>query len=385
MKLYPGLKGNLAVFGTLILLLLSNFFWQVQRINKSFKEHSLEHSRVLGAVVELNIRNSMMSYEGMEAIIGSYLKNSARFLAYLNQVEPFSEPELAAFSNESGLAGIKIFHHGKKEEVSGPRGWLSHTFDTQTNQLQFLPEKHLYLYTFTPQSGIPSFDQQGSILVGMSSIQAEKIQDKMSVKTLLNLLNHMEGIESVRFKKAENPSGAVISQNTTLIHTNGKPLSETRIPMKDKELIVRLEANYFSKRMDQLKKELIVFLFFLVVFGCFSSWWLYRMQRHRLEQTRDFERKMARELEQSSLGRAAATITHEMRNPLNAISMGLQRIQIEAQGLDDDHRHLIISMREAVERSNSVITHLQQYVNSFELNLYQIPIADPDHSPCSAL
>ncbi len=375
MKFYPGLKGNLAVFGTLILLLLSNFFWQIQRINKSFKEHSLEHSRVLGAVVELNIRNSIMSYEGMEAIIGSYLKNSARFIAYLNQVEPFSERELAAFANESGLAGIKIFHHEKKEEVSGPRGWLPHLLCRQINALDFLPKEHLYIYTFTPQSEISSFNEQGCILVGMSSIQAEQIQDKMSVETLLNLLNHMKGIESVKFKKTENPPGAIPSQTTTLIHINGRPVSETRIPMKDKELIVRLEANYFSKRVDQLKKEFIVFLFFLVLFGCFSSWWLYRMQRHRLEQTRDFERKMARELEQSSLGRAAATITHEMRNPLNAISMGLQRIQIEAHGLDDEHRHLIISMREAVERSNSVITHLQQYVNSFELNLCQIHVA----------
>ena len=99
MKIYPGWKGNLVVFSSFIVLILGNFFWQVQKTNKRFREHSLEHSKVLGAVVELNIRNSLMSRAGMETIVGNYLKNSASFIAYLDQFEPFSEPELTAFAN----------------------------------------------------------------------------------------------------------------------------------------------------------------------------------------------------------------------------------------------------------------------------------------------
>ena len=374
MKLYPSWKGNLVVFSTLIFLLLGNFFWQVQKTNKSFKEHSLEHSKVLGAVVELNIRNSLMTRANIETIIENHLKNSARFIGYLDQVESFSEQELAAFANKSGLTGIKIFHNEKKDYVTGPKGWLPRALCQGSNELKFLPKEHLYIYTFSYPAGL-LLSRQDCIIVGMSSREAEKIQKKMSVESLLNVLNQMEGIEYVRFKKARKNSSTFSSQGTALIHINNKPVSETRIAIGDNELIVGLEANYFSKRMQQLKKELIIFVAFLVFLGCFSSWWLYRIQRHRLEQTRKFERKMARQLEQASLGRAASTITHEIRNPLNAISMGLQRLQIESKALDDEHRDLVASMREALERSNSVISNLQQYVHSFELGHKNISVA----------
>jgi hypothetical protein len=373
MKFYPSWKGNLVVFGTLIILLLGNFYWQVQKTNKSFREHSLEHSKVLGAVVELNIKNSLMNRAGMETIVGSHLKNSARFIGYLDQVESFSEQELAAFANKSGLAGVKIFRNNKNK-VTGPKEWLPRTLCQGNNELKFLSEEHLYIYTFPYSAGLV-LSSQDCIIVGMSSREAEKIQKKLSVERLLNVLNQMEGIEYVRFEKTKKNSGTFPSQGTALIHINDKPVSETRIAMGDKELIVGLEANYFSKRMQRLRKELIIFVAFLIFFGCFSSWWLYRIQRHRLEQTREFERKMARQLEQASLGRVASTITHEMRNPLNAISMGLQRLQIESKALDNDHRDLVVSMREAVERSNSVITNLQQYVHTFELEQKDIIIA----------
>jgi two-component system, NtrC family, sensor histidine kinase HydH len=374
MKLYPNWKGNIVVFSSLIVLLLGNFFWQVQKTNRTFREHSLEHSKVLGAVVELNIRNSLMSRAGMETIVGSYLKNSAQFIGYLDKVESFSKQELAAFANKSGLAGIKIFRNSKTDQITGPKGWLPGIFCQGNNEFKFLSEEHLYVYTL-PYSTEILLSQQDCIIVGMSSKETEKIQKTMSVETLLDVLNQMEGIEYVRFQSVKNKSGTFSSLGTTLIHINGKPISETRIAMGDKELVIGFEANYFFKRMEQLRKELIVFVSFLIFFGCFSSWWLYRIQRHRLEQTRGFERKMARQLEQASLGRAASTITHEMRNPLNAISMGLQRLEIESKVLDDEHRYLVTSMRQAVERSNSVITNLQQYVRSFELIYKDIIVA----------
>lgn len=377
MKLNPSWKGILLVFGTLIVLLLGNFYWQAQRINKSFKEHSLIHSTVLGAVVELNIRNSMTNHGALETLIGHSLENTARFVHYLNQVEPFTAQELEAFTSASGLAGITIFNPQKKSTTAGPRGWLHRPIDYKDNGLIFLPNSHLYLFAIPPLSQKPFSHGNDGIIVGMSSEQMDKIQETQSVDHLIKRLNLMKGIEYVRFEpmEAQNPSPLPGSHDTRLIHINGRPVSETRIIMGDKTLVVGLEADYFSHRMATLKKELMVFISLLVILGGISSWWLYRLQQQRLEQTRIFERKMARQLEQASLGRAAATITHEMRNPLNAISMGLQRLELESRALDDDHRQLITSMREAVERSNGVITRLQQYVHPFEPGRQKILLA----------
>ena len=375
MKLYPGWKGNLFVFGTFILMILLNFFWQVQKTNKSFREHSLEHSKVLGAVVELIIRNSLMSRTGFETIVGSYLKNSARFIAYLDQIDSFSESELTAFAGKSGLAGIKISPNNQSDQITGPKGWLSSFSFPEQNGLTFLSDQHLYVYAL-PYSEEGFSSHQGCIIVGMSSEQTEEINEKISVEALLTVLNQMKGIEFVRLKKAGEGQDTSLPVGTSLVEINGKPVSETRIDIGDRELIVGLEADYFLTRLQMLKKESAGFVSLLGIFGLFSSWWLYRIQQHQLEQTRTFEREMARQREQASLGRAALTITHEMRNPLNAISIGLQRLQLECKDLDDDHRGLVISMREAVKRSNSVITNLQQYARSFELTHKDIMVSD---------
>lgn len=373
MKLYPSWKGSLVVFGILIVLLLSNFFWQAQRINNSFLEHSLEHSGIIGAVVELNIRNSLMSYTGMETIIGSSLKNSARFISYLHQIEPFNSNELGAFAMESGLSGVRIVWTGDNKNISGPKNWLPENYLDVNSSLHFLAEENLYVFSYSTGLSHPLPD---TVIVGMSSEEAETIQKTMSVDNLLALLRKMDGIEYVRFEKYEKTKGEDFVKEPAVIWVDGQPVSENRIKIGDRELVVGLEANYFSSRMQRIKKELLVFVSFLVLFGGFSSWWLYRIQRQRLEQTRRFERKMARQLEQASLGRAAATITHEMRNPLNAISMGLQRLQIEVNSLDKEHKDLVKSMREAVGRSNSVLTNLQQYVNPLKIGTNAIALSE---------
>ena len=377
MKLNPSWKGILLVFGTLILLLLGNFYWQAQRINKSFKEHSLTHSKVLGAVVELNIRNSMTNHGALETLISHSLENTARFVRYLNQLEPFTGQELEAFAKASGLAGITIFRTHDKSTVAGPRGWLPRPPNEKDNGLIFLPRSHLYLFAVPPLNQKQFSHGNDGIVVGMSSKQMDKIQETQSVEHLIKRLNRMKGIEYVRFENIEKQKvhGLTAFHDTRLIHINGRPVSETQISMGNNILVVGLEANYFSHRMATLRKELMVFISLLVILGGISSWWLYRLQQQRLEQTRNFERKMARQLEQASLGRAAATITHEMRNPLNAISMGLQRLEMEAPALEKEHFQLITSMREAVERSNGIITHLQQYVHPFEPGHQEIFLA----------
>jgi signal transduction histidine kinase len=56
----------------------------------------------------------------------------------------------------------------------------------------------------------------------------------------------------------------------------------------------------------------------------------YTQQRH-LARVTALEGEVARRQRLATLGNMAATVSHEIRNPLNAISMGLQRLQAEFQ------------------------------------------------------
>ncbi len=356
MKLYPSWRTNLSFFTLLIVLVGGYFLRQTQQASHELQKHAQDHSEILAAVVEVNLRNTLLSQKSLEETVAASLENSARFIHYLDMVEPFSSAELTAFAMESGFAGVKIVQAGSSEAVSGPSGWLPEWKCRESGGLERLGDEQLYLFTYLPVPESGSMLQGDCVLVGLSSRTIDATLDKISVERLLNMFENMYDIAYVRF---EADSG---------VHpVSTKEVLETVIAIGDKRLIVALKTDRFGKRRQQMQREFMIFLSFLILFGALSSWLLFRIQRQRLQQTRDFDRKMARQHEDAALGRAAATLTHELRNPLNAIGMGLQRLQIEAATLDEDHSKLIRSMRSAVDRSNTIITRLKDSIHSFEI------------------
>ena len=373
MKLYPSWRTNLFVFVLIITLLGGYFYRQTQRAARELQKHSQEHSEILAAVVELNIRNALLSRRSLEDIVAGSLENSARFIHYLDLIEPFGSGELTAFAAKSGLAGVRVVQAGSGVAVSGPDGWLVDKNCPESSGLQRMNNGQLYLFSFLPATGQSSASQPGCVLVGLSSEKIDETLEKISVKRLLTMFKDLYGIAYVRFETDNSTSRqGSISPNGIV----NEDVIESRIPIGDKQLIVALKKDRFGKRRVRMQREFIIFLSLLILIGLFSSWWLYRVQRQRLQQAREFERKMARQHEDAALGRAAATITHELRNPLNAIGMGLQRLQIESETLDKDHHKLLVSMRSAVDRTNMIITRLKQSIHSLDVVRQSVDLAD---------
>jgi len=360
MKHYADWRINLAVFAGFILIVVGYFSYQNKQAIREFQKHSQEHSEILAAVVELNIRNAILAKDGLENIVSESLANSGRFIDYLDAVESFSSAELTAFALESGFSGLKIFT--SYSEVSGPNDWLPGVACSDAGTLKHLQDKQLYLYSF---AGLADDSIAKCVLIGLPAEKIEQTLADISVQRLLEMFNNLHDISYVRL----GPSGK----------QNPKPsndVTETFLPMGEEQLVVALKNTRFGLRRSQMQREFILFISFLILCGGVSSWWLYRAQQQRLQQTREFEQKMARQHEDAALGRAAATITHELRNPLNAIGMGLQRMQIESKSLDNEHKELLHSMRESVQRSNTIITRLKQYSDSFTVAGNSVNIHD---------
>lgn len=360
----PGWRTNMVAFAAIIFFIGSYFFWQTGQAAREFRSYSREHSKALAAIVALNLRNTLLAGKGLEETVASSLKNSARFLAFLESTEPFTSSELTAFAIESGLAGAKIIHKFSGRIVSGPTGWLPEKRCGEKQGLERLDKRELYLltYFYSPQG----HDSVGKdcVLVGISSRKIDTILEGISVERLLLMLNDFHDIAYVRLE-TNSPGKRELEDPESEERAGG--LLETVIPIGEQRFVVALKTDRFTRRIHQMKKEFFIFITILLIFGAFSSWWLYRLQRARIRQARHFERELARQHEDAALGRAAATITHELRNPLNAIGMGLQRLQMESLSLDRDHQELIVGMREAVTRTDGIISRLGQYVHSFEV------------------
>ncbi|HXU90488.1 MAG TPA: ATP-binding protein [Methylomirabilota bacterium] len=81
----------------------------------------------------------------------------------------------------------------------------------------------------------------------------------------------------------------------------------------------------------------------------------YLQQRH-LGERRRLEAEMARRERLASLGDVAAAFAHEVRNPLNAISMGLQRLRAEFSPEPcDQYTRFVDLMQSEVRRLNAIV------------------------------
>ncbi len=372
----PMWKTNLVICVTIVALVAGYFFYQVQRASEQFRKNSLEHSKVLAAAVELNIRNALLSNDGLERIIADFLKNSAHFISYLDIIERFTAVELAAFAKEAGLAGITIISEDGLSHVDGPINWGPKLSCDSGSSLKKYEKEHLYTLVFQPNSQDQVIGGSECVIVGFPAGDLERVQKDVSVETLLERLSSLPGILSVQLMPVDGAIPKSELQLAKLVEKDGKRFTETRIRMGANDLVVTQLAGHFAKRLHQMRTEFFLFITFLVVLGLTSSWWLYHVERLRLKEAREYEQEMARQHEEATLGRAAATIAHEIRNPLNAIGMGLQRLQLEAEGLDEEHSALLVAMREAVSRSNTIVSSLQQYVRSFEVAVENVDISN---------
>jgi signal transduction histidine kinase len=366
LRLLPGWRGNLLLFGVLIGIVLSYFFWQVRDIQATFLTYAREHARMLAGVVEQNARGALLSQQSIEEILDLFLGNTALFVDDLDAVDPFSGEELTNFAQQSGLAGIFI----RREDgtaAMGPAGWVRDT-DTlcreQSHTLQHLSDQHLYVTVWRRTS------DGGCIGVGIEDLAIDRLQEKIGIDRLLTTLTGLAGIRYVRLIPGEEMETGGLEQidpeNVIFLEDVDGRVAEVRRILGNEVLLVGLDTGQFSFRVHQIWGEFFLFSALLALLGGFFSWLLHRLQQGYFRHIRSVERELAREREDATLGRSAAAIAHEIRNPLNAIGMGLQRLRMEAETLEEGEQELIDTMLKALKRADGIIENIRLYARPLQ-------------------
>jgi signal transduction histidine kinase len=107
----------------------------------------------------------------------------------------------------------------------------------------------------------------------------------------------------------------------------------------------------------------------IVAAGILGMAAIFHNQNTHLIEVRALEAEVAHRERLSALGNLAATVAHEVRNPLNAISMGLQRLKVEFQPKDDpaDYSRLTELMLGEVHRLNSIVEQFLSLARPVEI------------------
>jgi two-component system, NtrC family, sensor histidine kinase HydH len=372
-RLPPPWLGHLLVFGLLFALVLGWFFWQTRQAQRLFEIDASEHSRLLADAVTLHARGALLAEGLIETILTRFLGNSARFVDYLDSVAPFEADELAAFATEAGLSVIRI--QRADTLVQGPRDrQAGRELGCETlERLVRLPAPQIILFGVSRRQG------DGCVLVGLDSGQTQALEDAISLTRALESIAALPGVRAVRLDgaarlTAASPPETELPRIRIRRAADGLLVAEASAAVAGAVLRLELDAGPLQRMRERLWWEFLGFVLVLVGAGGAGAWFLHRHQRAHERQRLDYERRLSRQREDAGLGRAAAAIAHEIRNPLNAMAMGLQRLQWEADELDDEHRRLLAVVREALARTNGTVSGLLDYARPIQPRLIRLAL-----------
>jgi len=105
---------------------------------------------------------------------------------------------------------------------------------------------------------------------------------------------------------------------------------------------------------------------------------IFHNQHIHLLEVKALEAEVLHRERLSALGNLAAAVAHEVRNPLNAISMGLQRLKVEFHPTDDqeDYSRLTQLILGEVHRLNSIVEQFLSLARPLEIKPEALRVQD---------
>ncbi len=357
----------LLAFGLMILGVIGWFYGQTREAQRLFLQDAEQHARLLADVVALHAQGALLAQQESDRLLSGFLGSMAHFVDYLDGIAPFGDGELAAFAEEAGLAVISVIRpEGSNQGGAGRLPELP-SICPQAGFLEPKPDAHLTLY------GVPRSAGGGCIWVGVESVGFERLQEVVGLAQALRSVAALPGVRRVALERADTEGrGEAV---TIAQAPDGGLVAKVPIP-SGQVLMLKLNGEPLQHIHQRQWRNFTLFTLVLAVAGVVSSGLLYRYQQRHLEQVRLFERDLSRQREEAALGRAAAGVAHEIRNPLNAIGMGLQRLEIEALELSDEHRYLLTVIRQALERGNRSVSELLEYARPCRPSVVEVSIGN---------
>ncbi len=124
--------------------------------------------------------------------------------------------------------------------------------------------------------------------------------------------------------------------------------------------------------LSQIKKNVFLSILSFLALGISAITLIWVNQNRHLRRLREMEDRIQRAERLSSLGHLAAGVAHEIRNPLNAIGIGLQRLKREFSPQDETRKEEYTSFTELifkeVRRVNGIIEQFLTLSRPFQLN-----------------
>jgi signal transduction histidine kinase len=135
-----------------------------------------------------------------------------------------------------------------------------------------------------------------------------------------------------------------------------RPLSPRYFP--DYTLEIRMSSDLVRDTQRRTTLSFVALLSMLLLGGAAGIYIIFRLERKAAEKLKGMERDMELKERLVSLGKLASGMAHEIRNPLNAMSMSIQRLKREfvpAADRKDEYYKFIDIVRAELTRVNQLV------------------------------
>jgi signal transduction histidine kinase len=156
-----------------------------------------------------------------------------------------------------------------------------------------------------------------------------------------------------------------------------KPLGSPYLPGFIVEILVsRGLARDILKRTTM---NFLLILMLLAISGAVSTYVIFLLERRHAKSVLEFEKELEMKERLVSLGRLASGMAHEIRNPLNAMSMSIQRLKREFTPVKekiDEYYQFVDIMRSELSRIDRIVEEFllstKSHAPFIKENLYDI-------------
>jgi len=211
---------------------------------------------------------------------------------------------------------------------------------------------------------IKIIDQRDMILGSLGQAPDGEEQSKMHIDEILAGTRKFESRKIVSH-------GKKLLEMAAPIYLFGKVAGVARLG---------LDREGTDEILAENKRNMIFFMSSVILITLLAMWILYHNQNRHLAGIVEMERQLEKAERLSALGQLAAGVAHEIRNPLNAISMASQRLKREFMPADDDKikefQTLAAVIRDEIRRLDGIIEEFLTFSKSRRLELHEYPVAE---------
>jgi len=352
---------------------------------------------------------------GLEEFVAEYLVESAYRVDQRDRRTPLGTSDLQAIAKESFVSAIEFYN--VKGDVL--KSWPSPPFPLNRRSLlreltvkkrsvvidlfgKSLVSEGLWFSIAVQRRGAPGF-----VALYLDGQQMKQLLWQFAIQREISDLGLREGIRNVsvydgnlrRVAHTGSTSIGQVEEDTFLRNALQKSgLVSRRYQLKTGESVFEvvkpitlvpegralLSMGYSLKELQpvlsQVKRNVALSIFFFLLFGVLAVTLIWVNQNRYLRRMRGMEDRIRIAERLSSLGHLAAGVAHEIRNPLNAIGLGLQRLRREfvpqEESQNQEYLALADVMSKEIRRVNDIVEEFLTLSRPFQLHLATSSLQD---------